>query len=149
MIDRRKNYGYINTPKTKCAYGFLGKNDTVELSGVNINCETDFAVVAMSSLTDDEIKKSDNILLTTVGRAENTDAVFKDELMYDIGKPPITVEVIKAEIEIETDVDGLFVWAISPEGFYIGTVPSTYENGKLNFTVGNTSQSMYYLIVKE
>lgn len=149
LIDRRKNYGYINTDKTKCAYGFLGKNGEIDLSGVKVNCETDFAVIAMSSLTDDDIKNSDNILLTTVGRAENTDAVFKDELMYDIGKPPITVEVIKAEIEIETDVDGLFVWAISPEGFYIGTVPTTYEDGKLKFTVGNTSQSMYYLIVKE
>ncbi len=149
LIDRRKNYGYINTPKTKCAYGFLGKNGEIDLSGVKVNCETDFAVVAMSSLTDEDIKNSDNILLTTVGRAENTDAVFKDELMLDIGKPPVTVEVIKAEIEIETDVDGLFVWAISPEGFYIGTVPAVFENGKLKFTVGNTSQSMYYLIVKE
>ena len=103
----------------------------------------------MSSLTDDDIKNSDNILLTTVGRAQNTDAKFMGDLTVDQGKPPITVEVIKAEIEIETDVDGMNVWAISPEGFYIGTVPAVFENGKLKFTVGNTSQSMYYLIVKE
>ena len=48
-----------------------------------------------------------------------------------------------------TEQYGMTVWAISPEGFYIGTVPTTYENGKLKFTVGNTSQSMHYLIVKE
>lgn len=149
LIDRRKNYGYINTPKTKAAYGFLGKNGEIELSGVKVNCETDFAVIAMSSLTDDDISKTDNILLTTVGRAENTDAVFKDELMLDVGKAPVQIEVIKAEIEIETEVEGMSVWAVSPEGFYIGTVPATYETGKLKFTVGNTSQSMYYLIVKE
>ena len=149
LIDRKKNYGYINTPMTKCAYGFLGKNGEIDLSGVKINCDNDFAVVAMSSLTDEDIKNSDNILLTTVGRAQNTDAKFMGDLTVDQGKPPITVEVIKAEIEIETDVDGMTVWAISPEGFYIGTVPATYENRKLKFTVGNTSQSMYYLIVKE
>ncbi len=148
-INREKNYGYINTPKTKCAYGFLGKNAAVELSGVNINCETDFAVIAMSSLTDEDISSSSNILLTTVGRAENTDFEYRNELLYNYGKPPVRVEVIKAEIEIETDTDGLVVWAISPEGFYIGTVPTCYENGKLKFKVGETSQSMYYLIVKE
>lgn len=149
LIDRKKNYGYINTPMTKCAYGFLGKHGEIELSGVKINCETDFAVVAMSSLTNDDIKSSDNILLTTIGRAQNTDVKVAGDLTLDQGKPPVTVEVIKAEIEIKTDVEGMTVWAVSPEGFYIGTVPATNENGKLKFTVGNTSQSMYYLIVKE
>ena len=71
------------------------------------------------------------------------------ELMTNYGKPPVLIESIRAEIAIETDVSGLTVWAISPEGFYIGTVPSTYEDGKLTFKVGETSKSMYYLIVKD
>lgn len=149
LLDRKNNYGLINTPKTKCAYGFLCKNRKLDLSDVSIKCNNDFAVIAMSSLTDDDINKSDNILLTTVGRAENTDAKFAEELMLDIGKPPVLVEVIEADIEIKTEIDSLVVWAISPEGFYIGKVPTTYEDGKLKFTVGETSQSMYYLIVKE
>ncbi len=149
LINRKKNYGYINTPKTKCAYGFLGKNDYVDLSGVKINCDTDFGVIALSSLTDEDITASSNILLTTVGRARNTDSKFVGDLMLDYGRPPVEIEVIKAEIEIETDVEGLSVWAISPEGFYIGTVPAKYNDGKLRFTLGNTSESMYYLIVKE
>lgn len=149
LIDRKNNYGLIKTPMTKCAYGFLKKNGELDLSGVKIKCDTDFAVIAMSSLTTDEITKSDNILLTTVGRAENTNARFSGDLMIDIGKAPVQVEVIRAEIEIETDVDGLVVWAISPEGFYVGTAPATYEDGKFKFTVGDVSQSMYYLIVKE
>jgi hypothetical protein len=148
-INRKKNYGYVDTPKTKCVYGFLGKNGEIGINGVKVNCETDFAVIAMSSLTDDDISSSNNILLTTVGRAQNTDAKFEKELMLDYGKPPVTVEVIKAEIEIETSVKGLFVHAISPEGFYVGTIPATYENGKYKFTVGNDTHSMYYLIVKE
>lgn len=149
LIDRKKNYGYVNTELTKCAYGFLGKNGEIDLSGVKVNCETDFAVIAMSSLTDKPITSSDNILLTTVGRAINTDAKFEKDLMLDIGKAPVLIESICADIEIETDVDGLVVWAISPEGFYVGTVPTTHENGKLKFRVGEQSESMYYLIVKE
>ncbi len=148
-INRNKNYGYINTAKTKCVYGFLGKNPAVELSGVSIDCETDFAVIAISSLTDEDISSSSNMLLTTVGRAENTDFHYENEFLYDYGRAPVNIEVIKACIEIETSTEGLVVWAISPEGFYIGTVPTTYEDGKLSFTLGETSRSMYYLIVKE
>ncbi len=143
-----KNYGTVNTDMTKCAYGYLAKNGEIYLSGVNINCKTDFAVIAMSSLTKDPITKSDNILLTTVGRAQNTDAKFAGDLMLDIGKSPVILENIEAEIEIETDVDTLTVWSVSAEGYYIGTVPTEYKDGKFKFRVGEVSRSMYYLIVK-
>lgn len=148
-INRERNYGWVDTEMTKCAYGFLCKNGRIELSGASVTCDTEFAVIAMSSLTNDAICHSDNILLTTVGKAQNTDFQFKNELMTNYGKPPVLIESIRAEIAIETDVSGLTVWAISPEGFYIGTVPSTYEDGKLTFKVGETSKSMYYLIVKD
>lgn len=148
-INKKTNYGYVDTDMTKCLYGFLLKNGAKNLSGVKIDCKTDFAVIAMSSLTDKVITESDNILLTTVGRAKNTDSKFEGELMYDIGKAPVCVEVIEADVEIETNVEGLVVWAISAEGFYIGTVPTSYKDGKLKFKVGEISQSMYYLIVKE
>ena len=148
-INRKKNYGTVDTPMTKCAYGFLLKNGKLDLSGVSVDCKTDFAVVAMSSLTKEDICHSDNILLTAVGRAKNTDSKFEGDLMLDIGKPPVLIEAIEAEISIETPVTGLSIWAISAEGFYIGTVPATYENGKLTFTIGKEAQSMYYLIVKE
>lgn len=144
-----KNFGYINTPNTKCAYGFLGKNEAIEMSGVKVKGITDFAVVAISSLSDDPITQSKNMLLTTVGRAQNTDCKFEDTLMTDYGKPPVVIEVIEAEIEIETNQKGLTVWAVSPEGIYIGRVPTVYEDGKLKFKTGETGQSMYYLIQAE
>jgi len=145
----KKNYGYIDSPKTKCAYGFLAKNGALDLSGVTIDCHTDFATIAISSLTEDVITASDNMLLTAVGRAQNTDAKFEGELMLDYGKPPVLIEVIEADITIETEVTNLVVWAVSPEGFYIGRLPYTYENGKYSFSIGKESRSMYYLIIKE
>ncbi len=148
-INRIDNYGTVNTPMTKCAYGFLGKNKEIDLSGVKINCETDFAVVALSSLSDKEITDSENILLTAVGRSKNTGARFENEQMFDLGTAPVCIEVIETDIEIQTSVNGLKVWAISPEGFYIGTVAATYENGALKFRLGDISNSMYYLICKD
>lgn len=142
------NYGYVDTPMTKCAFGFLEKNGQVALSGMKVRCKTDFAVLAMSSLTDKPLSESDNILLTTVGRAENTDARFFKEYMLELGKPPVQVEVIEAELELETVHPDLQVWAISPEGLYIGNVPTSYADGKLTMRLGEVSYSMYYLIVK-
>ena len=144
----KKNYGKIDTDKTKCAFGFLKKNGTVELEGLKVRSKTDFAVIALSSLTEDSIKNSDNILLTTVGRAKNTNAKFKKEMMLDIGESPVLIENIEAELELETVHDDLKVWAISAEGYYIGTVPTSYKNGIMRIRLGEVSHSMYYLIMK-
>ena len=146
--DYEKNYGKVDTDMTKCAFGFLGKNGKIEMNGMNVKCSTDFAVIAVSSLTEDKITESDNMLLTAVGRAQNTDAKFVKDTMIDIGKPPVLIENIEAEIEIETPYTDMVAWAISAEGYYIGTVPTTFENGKMKIKIGDVSQSMYYLITK-
>ena len=144
-----KNYGIIDTPRTKCAYGFLQKNSPVELNGLTVESKTDFAVIAMSSLTDDALGNSDNILLTTVGRAMNTDAKFEGDLMTDYGRPPILIEVIEADIKLKTERQNLRVWAVNAEGFFVGEIPTQYENGVLSFTLGDRFPSMYYLIQEE
>ena len=145
----KKNYGTIDTERTKVAYGFLGKNGEIRLNGMEVASETDFAVVALSSLTDAPIESSDNMLLTTVGRARNTDARFEGEQMYDYGKPPITVEVIETEISIRTQRKDLICWAVNAEGYFTGKVPARYEDGCFKISLGKTMPSMYYLIQAE
>ena len=144
-----KKYGTVNTAMTKCAYGFLGNNEPITLGNLTVDCKTDFAVIALSSLTDDEIGKSDNMLLTTVGRARNTDAKFDGDLLVDYGRSPALIESIEATVRLATEKEGLQVWAVSAEGLYIGKVPTTYEGGVLEFRLGEISRSMYYLIVEE
>ena len=143
-----KNYGYVDTDMTKCVYGQLAKNGEMNLKGVKINCKTDFAVIAMSSLTKDPIFSSDNILLTTVGRAKNTDMKTDGELTLDLGKPPVLIECIEAEIEIDKSEGGFNVYAVSAEGYTITKANTVEEDGKLKFSIGNDTQSMYYIIAK-
>jgi len=144
-----KNYGTIDTQRTKVAYGFLSKNGEVCLDGMSVKAETDFAVIALSSLTDAGIETSDNMLLTTVGRAQNTDARFEGNQMYDFGKAPIQVEVIQAEVSIRTERKDLICWAVNAEGFFVGKVPSRFEDGSMILSLGKTMPSMYYLIQAE
>lgn len=146
----RKRYGTIDTLRTKCAYGFLAENGKIELNGITFECSTDFAVLALSSLTDMPLCETDNILFTAVGRAKNTDAVFDGEVMKEYGRPPILIEVIEAEIALKTSQPNLRCRAVNAEGFYVGTLPSWYDGeGVFHVKTGGTMRSMYYLIAAE
>lgn len=83
-----------------------------------------------------------------VGRAENTDEEFNADrsVMTKEGKAPIMIDVIEAEITIETSQPYLKVWSVSYDGFLTGEVPSEYQEGKLCFKTGKEHPSMYYLI---
>jgi hypothetical protein len=144
-----KEYGSIDTPRTKAVYGSLAKNGCIELDGMSVKATTTFAVVALSSLTDSAISASDNMLLTAVGRARNHGAQFESNQMLDYGTNPIEIEVIEADVAIRTEQQTLSVWAISAEGFYVGRIPAVYEEGWFKFTLGKNFPSMYYLIRAE
>ena len=148
--NRAKRYATIDTPRTKAAYGLLGRAGTIELDGLKLECETDFAVVALSSLTDAALADSDNILLTAVGRADNSGAKYNSDhsLQYDIGHPPVMAEVIEVSVELTTNQTGFRIAGINSEGMICGPVDSEIRDGKLCFKLGGDFPSIYYLIQK-
>lgn len=144
----KKKTGWIDSPRTKVVYGFVGSEGDIALTNLKINVKTDFATVAISSLTDEPIKSSNNMLLTAVGRTENSGAKYNEahDQQLETGHGPILVEIIEAGIQIETDKTNLRVFSINPQGFIIGYIPSEYKDGKFRFEIGKVYQSMYYLI---
>jgi len=159
--DLGKQIGAVDTPRTKVVYGRLAagkgvsivKNagEGIALNGMNVVGKTDFGVIALSSLTNEPIEKSDNMLLSAIGRARNTDAIFDGEKMLEVGKAPIMAEVIEADVSIKTEIgDKLRVWGVNAEGFYAGKLATKYEDGVLTFHIGDANNpACYYLIVKE
>lgn len=143
-----KKIGWIDTPNSKAIYGFLGKEGDIKLNNLKVNVINDFATIAISSLTKDSINSSENLLLTAVGRADNTNSKYNEDRtkQIDPGHGPVQIEVIEATIEIRSTKENLRVMAINPQGFIIGYIPSKYENGKFSFEIGKEYQSMYYLI---
>lgn len=144
----KNNYGWIDTERTKCVYGFLQKNREIKVDGMSVCADTDFGVIALSSLTDEGIESSDNMLLTTVGRAQNTGAEFLGNMMVRRGDVPVQVQVIEAEIRLKTKHKNLKVYSITPEGMHQGKLNTQYDEqtGELVFRVGQNWRSMYYLI---
>ncbi len=148
----KRSIGVIDSPRTKIAYGFLGRfqgEDTrrreglglpIELNDMVVDCYTDFATIALSSLNDDPITESEHMLLTTIGRARNSGAQFDGEKMIDVGHAPIMSEVITADISIRTPHDTMTVWAVNSDGYYVGKVPTDYKDGWLTIHCGNHFQ---------
>lgn len=134
----KKKIGWIDTPNTKAVYGFVGKERKISLTDLKITSKTDFATIAISSLTDEPIKKSTNMLLTAVGRADNTNSRYnKDHTrQLDPGHGPVQVEIIQAEIEIRTSVKTLRVLVIDTQGNAISYAPAKYKNGVFAFEIG-------------
>lgn len=148
----RKRYGTIDTPRTQAAYGFLGSVGAIRLSNLSMEVKTDFATIALSSLTDDPITASTSLLLTAVGRADNTGAEYSADGKHQLnfGHAPVLIEVIEAKISLQTHQSTLKVWVVSDHGEVVTRLPTTYENGKLIFEIGPqpawNPSSMFYLI---
>jgi len=144
----KKKIGWIDTPFTKAVYGFIGSEGKLSLNDLTVNIKTDFATLAISSLTNEPIKRSTNMLLTAVGRADNTDSKYNADRtqQLDPGHGPIRIEVIEATINIVTDKKNLRVMSVNPQGFINGYIPSEYKDGVFSFEIGRKFRSMYYLI---
>ena len=148
----KKRIGWVDTPRTKVAYGFLGENEPVTLKGLKLEVKTDYAVIALSSLTDDPLDVSPSILLTAVGRCENSDAVYNEDQtrLLKTGHHPVLIEAIEATIHLRTARPNLKVLLISEHGELVIKLPTRYEDGVLTFDIGPQPDwipsTMYYLI---
>jgi hypothetical protein len=145
-----ERYGTINTPRAKAVYGYPGGKGDIKLGDVTLKVETDFATVALASLTDSPIAESNTLLLTAVGRAENTG--FKYNVLrrraIDRGAGPILAEPIAATIRMKTSLPGLTVRPILPDGTRGAELPARYEDGLLSFAIGPQGKTIYYEIAR-
>ena len=159
-----KKYGIVDTPMTKSVYGRLAARGKISLTDMEVECENEYAVITVSSLNNDlGISQSDNMLLSAVGDAKNTDMKVEQAPvckqngkpqppmmeLIDFGKPPILAEVVEATIRLKTDRKNLVVWSVDAGGVYAGKLPVKYEDGYAVFTIGKECESIYYLIQAE
>jgi hypothetical protein len=134
----KRGFATIDTPRTKAAYGKLGAAGLLALDGLELRIDTAWATVAVSSLTDDSIDDSAAVLVTAVGRCENTDMRFNAERRWliDFGRSPILIEVIEGDVAIRTSRQGLTVWMVGETGENRTQTPSRMDEGWLRFRIG-------------
>ena len=118
------------------------------MDGLTVTAESDSGVIAISSLTDESLENTDNILLTALCDAVNTDMKWDEEHMLEYGHGPVQIKVMQAEIELKT-CGKMRIRSIGPEAQTTGEVSTEYENGILKFKLGEENPGMYYLITRE
>lgn len=147
-----QRYGWIDTPRTKVVYGFAGGAGKVALDGLALDVQTDFATVALSSLTDAPVAESESLLLAAVGRCDNMGAEYDPEHKRQLafGGAPVLIEPVVAQLALRTSRPNLKVWVISEHGEAVTRLPTTYEDGVLKFAIGPqpawNPSTMYYLL---
>jgi len=113
---------------------------------------TDFATLALSSLTDEAIADSDTLLLTAVGRCQNTGEEYDEARTRQLsrGHAPVLIEPIQAKVRLHTSRPNLKVWVVSDKAEVVTRLPAEYRDGALSFEIGPqpayNPSTMYYLI---
>lgn len=127
-LDYGRGLLTINTPNAKSAIGFLADAGRFDLDGMTVDCKTDFATITATSLDGRAIGQSRRVLLTGVGRAENTAQAFwpappnpkswSPFTTWQIparGRRPVLVEPIEAEVALAVPGEAT-AYALDPTG---------------------------------
>ena len=142
-------YGMIDTAKTKSVFGTFRKGQKIKLkNGVEFEMGAGFATVTLTSLSGEDINDAKLILVTAVGRAENTGAEYNEDhtKRISLGHGPVLIEPVNATIRMESSVKGMRLWSIDPDGAYTGEVPSSMTDGVRELKIGEVYPSIYYLL---
>lgn len=143
-------YGTIDTPGTQAVYGTRGLFTEVKLTDIQVELESRFATVAVSSLTGDPIGSSERLLVSAVGRAENSGMVYNlhRTLVLETGTGPVLLEPVRGEVRIRTQHADLKVTAIDTSGRAIQPIAAPWQVGWLRIPLGKPAVTMYYLVEK-
>ena len=146
----KKGQAWIDTARTKSIFGSFGAGEKVGISGLTITFRTDFATVTLTSLDNRPLQEATQILITAVGRSDNTGALYNATHTgrIDIGHGPVLYESIQADLELAHTPVKMHLWSIDQDGAYTGEIPVTQENNSLKFTIGKTFPSIYYLLTR-
>jgi hypothetical protein len=140
-----------DSPRSKAAVGLLG-GQTVELSGWTVKHSGDaptFAAVALTAMDDRDTARSRSLLLTAVGRVENTGMRWnadRNSVGNQWGTGPTLAEGVPAAITLRTQTRTATVHALDAIGKRRSVVDARLADGILSFTIGPEHKTLWYEI---
>lgn len=140
-----------DSPRSKAAVGLLA-GQTMELSGWSVKHAgrvPAFAAVALTAMDDRDTARSRSLLLTAVGRVENTGMRWNAErnsVGNQWGTGPTLAEGVPAAITLRTQARTATVHALDATGKRRSAVDARLADGMLSFTIGPEHQTLWYEI---
>ena len=138
----------VNSPSVKVIAG-TSNGTPFHLNELRIRpTANQYGVIMLSFIDGKKVTESKRLILTALGDAQNTGTRWyaKRDSVSDWGKGPTYVRGIRAQIQLLSDETKLTVWSLDAIGARRSKVPSTYQNGKLIFTIGPQWQTAWYEI---
>ena len=105
-----------------------------------------FAAVTLTPMDQKPLVHSRRLLLTLAGKIENQGMGWnadRTSVGSQWGHGPTVAEGIPATVMLKTDA-AHHVWALDGTGHRTQSVPATFANGSLTFTVGPQFQTLWY-----
>lgn len=138
----------IDSPRSQAIEGYLGEAGELRTADLSANSASLFGTIVVSSLSDAPIRSSGRLLLTAVGRAENTDFAYNitRNKRLAAGTGPILIDPIEAKIELRSKRADLVVVPITAEGKRLPALSTQYVDGRLSFSIGRASRTIFYMI---
>jgi len=137
----------IETPRTVAIVGFLSAAPRVVAGPVTLDSPTEFGSVIVSSLTDDPLTRSRRLLITTVGRAENSGLVYGPtrDTVLNPGRAPILMDPVRGTLRLarEDPVD-LRVYRIDCVGRRASEVPVSRVNNSIVIPLQSEALTLWY-----
>ena len=134
VIDHNKGTLVVNTPRT--AGVCSTKRADLSAGPLSVSGATTFCAVSASAMDGRELGKSGRVLLMFLTDVLNTEAEFtgKDrKSLSNWGSLPYLVKTGSAEVSLASEVAGMTLWAVAPDGTRLGKIPAEYRDGAYRF----------------
>lgn len=135
----------VSTPRTQGAIGLLGKAGRLRLGALELSCQNQFAVIMVQSLSDQPLGQAKRVLVTAVGRAENTAqgfwpsppnpkswSPFTTWMLPAEGRAPVIAEPIHATLRLSVPGNAK-IYALDPTGRRAQQLPAKYDGKTIEF----------------
>jgi hypothetical protein len=150
--DARAGTLLVNTPRTQAFAGFKPKQK-VQLSNVQLELSSAFAVVIVTALDDQPLAASKRILVSALGNAVNSGMTLGPgrNRLENAGVSPVLVEPIVGSLQLNglTGGGSAKVHALGPNGERDHAVEVANTAGGLSFGLSADHRAMHYEIVRE
>jgi Carbohydrate binding domain (family 11) len=142
----------VDTARTQAFAGFKTERK-VTLGNVELELESPFSVVILSSLDDRPIKSSKRLLVSALGNAVNTGMTLAPgrNRLVDAGSSPVLVEPIVGSLSLLglAGKEPLKVYALGASGERDHAVPVTLDAAGPTFRLSPEHRTMHYEIARE
>jgi hypothetical protein len=150
-LERRPGLFLIKSPRTAAVVGLLQKASPIATDSFSLETPTEFGSVIVSSLTEEPILRSRRLLITAVGRAENSGTTYgpnRDRLTSP-GHAPVIMDPLRGTLSIQRESTRLpHVYRLDNAGLRDGEVSARLEGGSLRIPLDENRLTLWYEVVE-